>query len=218
MHHHGLLIGPLAGAGLLLLLLPPELALPLSLTLTAGSAAASYALERSLRRVPVTTGREGLLGSPVTVLGPVGSGWQVRHQGEIWSAVSQYELQPGEQARVTGVAGLRLSVIPDDVLGDQARTAHGIRRRIAAERQVIARALARLERRSAHLEQAAGQCETLARSALPHNEPLARQYLLRKHALLAAHARLAAQAATLRTDLAALDQAPAANGGIETTS
>ena len=66
---------------------------------------------QALRRRPVT-GREemvGLVGIVKTALAPSG---QLAVHGEIWEAVSEQPLQPGEQAEVIGVDGLRLSVKP----------------------------------------------------------------------------------------------------------
>ncbi len=66
---------------------------------------------RALRRRPVT-GREemvGLVGIAKTTLAPQG---QLAVHGELWEAISEQPLGPGDQAEVTGVDGLRLRVKP----------------------------------------------------------------------------------------------------------
>lgn len=66
---------------------------------------------RAMRRPPVT-GREemvGLVGIVKTALTPHG---QVAVHGELWEAVSEQPLQPGDEAEVTAVDGLRLHVKP----------------------------------------------------------------------------------------------------------
>lgn len=66
---------------------------------------------RAMRRPPAT-GREGmvgLVGIVRTALTPHG---QVAVHGELWEAVSEQPLQPGDEAEVTGVDGLRLRVKP----------------------------------------------------------------------------------------------------------
>ena len=66
---------------------------------------------KAMRRRPVT-GREemvGLVGIVKTALTPHG---QVAVRGELWEAVSEQPLQPGDQAEVTSVDGLRLHVKP----------------------------------------------------------------------------------------------------------
>jgi membrane-bound serine protease (ClpP class) len=64
-----------------------------------------------MRRRPVT-GREemvGLVGIVKTALGTEG---QLAVHGELWEAVSEQPLSPGDEAEVTGVDGLRLRVKP----------------------------------------------------------------------------------------------------------
>jgi membrane-bound serine protease (ClpP class) len=66
---------------------------------------------KAMRRRPVT-GREemvGLVGIARTALAPQG---QLAVHGELWEAVSEHPLRPGEEAEVTGVDGLRLRVKP----------------------------------------------------------------------------------------------------------
>jgi membrane-bound serine protease (ClpP class) len=66
---------------------------------------------KAMRRRPMT-GREemvGLVGIVKTALAPHG---QFAVHGELWEAVSEQPLQPGDEAEVTGVDGLRLRVKP----------------------------------------------------------------------------------------------------------
>jgi membrane-bound serine protease (ClpP class) len=66
---------------------------------------------KAMRRRPVT-GREemvGLVGVATTALAPRG---QLAVHGELWDAVSEQPLRPGDEAEVTGVDGLRLRVKP----------------------------------------------------------------------------------------------------------
>ncbi|HET7909489.1 MAG TPA: nodulation protein NfeD [Nitrospira sp.] len=65
----------------------------------------------ALRRRPAT-GREemiGLVGVAKTALAPAG---QLAVRGELWEAVSEQPVSPGEQVEVTAVEGLRLRVKP----------------------------------------------------------------------------------------------------------
>jgi membrane-bound serine protease (ClpP class) len=66
---------------------------------------------RAMHRQPMT-GSEGMVGSigvAKTVLAPQG---QLAIHGELWEAVSERPLQPGDQAEVTRVEGLTLFVKP----------------------------------------------------------------------------------------------------------
>ena len=66
---------------------------------------------KAMRRRPMT-GREemvGLVGIVKTALVPQG---QLAVRGELWEAVSDQPLRPGDEAEVTGVDGLRLRVKP----------------------------------------------------------------------------------------------------------
>ena len=65
---------------------------------------------RFLRRYPVTTGAEGLVGERGEVIvrcAPLG---RVRLRGEIWNARSEQPLELGEAVRVEAVDGLTLVV------------------------------------------------------------------------------------------------------------
>jgi membrane protein implicated in regulation of membrane protease activity len=65
---------------------------------------------RFLRRYPVTTGAEGLVGERAEVIvrcAPLG---RVRLRGETWNARSEEPLELGEEVRVEAVDGLTLVV------------------------------------------------------------------------------------------------------------
>lgn len=66
---------------------------------------------RALRRKPMTGLEEmiGLVGEAKTTVAPRG---QIAIHGELWDAVSEVPLQPGDAAEVTRVEGLRLHVKP----------------------------------------------------------------------------------------------------------
>jgi len=65
---------------------------------------------RFLRRYPVTTGAEGLVGERGKVIGRCAPLGRVRLRGEIWNARSEEPLELGEEVRVEAVDGLTLVV------------------------------------------------------------------------------------------------------------
>jgi len=72
---------------------------------------------RAMRRQP-TTGSEGmvgLVGVAKTALTPQG---KILVHGELWDAISEQSLQPGDQVEVTRMEGLRLYVKPVSKKGD----------------------------------------------------------------------------------------------------
>ncbi|MDP9131660.1 MAG: nodulation protein NfeD [Nitrospirota bacterium] len=81
-------------------------------TLAAGLTLFMVGMGMKAMRRPAVTGREemvGMVGIVKTALAPQG---QLAVHGELWEAVSELPLQPGEEAEVTGIEGLRLSVKP----------------------------------------------------------------------------------------------------------
>jgi membrane-bound serine protease (ClpP class) len=70
--------------------------------------AESLALLRWSRRRRAATGVETLVGRMAVVSSPT----QVRVAGELWEAISDVPLVPGENVQVTGVDGLTLRVSP----------------------------------------------------------------------------------------------------------
>lgn len=60
----------------------------------------------------VTTGRKGLVGTRAFALGRLAPSGQVRIGGELWSAVSDSDVEAGSEVVITGVEGLTLRVRP----------------------------------------------------------------------------------------------------------
>ncbi len=198
-HHHVILFLPLLFLAFLLVL-----PLPLAVVLDAVLALGSFLLFRRLAgsvRAPAITGREAMLQADVRVLQRTADGWQVRHQGEVWSALSSEPLCPGGRARIVGFEGLRLLVIPDD--GDGGIEGPG--RELVSARRALTRALARLKAQMAALDSGSRQRELAARAALPEHEEAARAYLQQKQELLASRSHLAEEAARLEQELAHLE-------------
>jgi membrane protein implicated in regulation of membrane protease activity len=184
----------------LFLLLP----LPVAAPLVAFLALASFLLFKQLAgsvRVPAATGREAMLDAEVRVLQQTEDGWQVRHQGEVWSALSSEALCPGGRARIVGFEGLKLLVVADDRDGGIGGPGH----ELSSARLALARALARLKAQMAALDAGSRQRESAARAALPEHEEAARAYLQQKQELLASRARLAEEVARLEQELAHLE-------------
>lgn len=68
-----------------------------------------------MRRRPVTTGTEGMIGATAIVLTPLKPEGRVNYSGENWSAVlvdGETSLDPGSLVRIVAVEGLRLHVVP----------------------------------------------------------------------------------------------------------
>ncbi len=65
-----------------------------------------------LRRQPVRTGSDEMVGSPGKVLDWSGDRGEIRVQGEIWQARAQAPLEPGRAVRVTAMEGMTLVVEP----------------------------------------------------------------------------------------------------------
>jgi membrane-bound serine protease (ClpP class) len=91
--------------------LPLREALPAYAAGLAASAALHAAMRRAMR-LPVRTGREGLIGRGAVVLSWAARGGWVRCGPERWRAVSRggEALRPAERVRVVGVDGLTLVV------------------------------------------------------------------------------------------------------------
>ena len=72
---------------------------------------------RAMRRRPLTgsEGMVGLVGVAKTNLAPQG---KILVRGELWDAISEQPLQPGDHAEVTRIEGLKLYVKPAPPKGD----------------------------------------------------------------------------------------------------
>jgi membrane-bound serine protease (ClpP class) len=65
------------------------------------------------QRLPVTTGKEAMLGQVATVVTRIDpSGGKVFFDGEYWNAVSDSAVEPGQAVRIVGIDGLTLKVQP----------------------------------------------------------------------------------------------------------
>jgi membrane-bound serine protease (ClpP class) len=67
---------------------------------------------------PASTGREGMVGLIGVVKSALTPQGQILVRGELWDAISDQPLQPGEQAEVLGIEGLKLHVCPPRKKGD----------------------------------------------------------------------------------------------------
>jgi len=72
---------------------------------------------RAMRRKP-STGREGMVGLVGIAKTPLTPQGKVLVHGELWEAVSDRPLQPGDEAEVTRMEGLKLYVTPAAKKGD----------------------------------------------------------------------------------------------------
>ncbi|MFQ5932768.1 MAG: NfeD family protein, partial [Nitrospiraceae bacterium] len=72
---------------------------------------------KAMRRRPATgsEGMVGLVGVAKTALAPQG---KLLVHGELWDAISEQPVQPGDQAEITRVDGLKLYVKPVAIKGD----------------------------------------------------------------------------------------------------
>jgi membrane-bound serine protease (ClpP class) len=96
----------------------PGFGLPLAAVAVAG--AASFAIIAGIgmmaaraRGTPVVSGREQLIGSTGVILETGTAQTFARVQGEMWQVQSSIPLAPGERVRVTDMAGLTLTVVPE---------------------------------------------------------------------------------------------------------
>ena len=111
---HLVLLMPLFGLGLFLVL-PLELAIPSYLLVLVATALLFYKVVQAMK-LPVNVGREALVGQEVEVVltidTPSMARYLVRHGGELWSAISEGQLNPGEKARIVSFEGTMPRVEP----------------------------------------------------------------------------------------------------------
>lgn len=120
---HLLLFMPAVGLGLFVIL-PWEGALPGYAILSAVSLFVYYKIIRAMGQ-PVQAGREALLGSTATVVTGRGTLGQVRCGNEVWSAVSEEKLKPGQPVRIVGFKGMKLIVSRGEETGiETSRRSH----------------------------------------------------------------------------------------------
>jgi len=108
--HNALLLLPLLALGLFALF-PWPLALTLYLPILAGSLVAYWKAIQAQREAPAM-GESAMIGERAVVAGGEGQELQVEYKGEIWRAVSQYPLHPGQEVTIDKVEGLTLRVTP----------------------------------------------------------------------------------------------------------
>lgn len=89
--------------------LPFEAALPLYLFLVALSGLIYQTIVKAFR-LPIQTGREGMIGKTGEVVVDLQPEGVVRYQNELWSARSSEQLVKGEKVVIMGVDNLRLIV------------------------------------------------------------------------------------------------------------
>ncbi|MCS6803196.1 MAG: nodulation protein NfeD [Chloroflexota bacterium] len=107
------------GVGLLLMVDSPapylQVSRPAILGVVVGLTAAVLILSwfgARTRRVPVTTGKEALIGATGVVRSPLAPAGMVFVEGELWEAVADTPLEPGARVRVVAIDGLTLKVEP----------------------------------------------------------------------------------------------------------
>lgn len=105
---HVLLLMPIFGLALFLLL-PMPMALPLYLGLAAASGALYYKVAQAMH-VPVVTGPESMLGRRARAVTAINDQGQIRYHGEVWTAVAQEPVGPGEDVIIERVEGMRVHV------------------------------------------------------------------------------------------------------------
>ncbi|TKJ29539.1 MAG: hypothetical protein CEE40_07950 [Chloroflexi bacterium B3_Chlor] len=105
---HALLLMPVIGLALFAFL-PWEMAFPAYAIISVASLFIYYKIMRAMRQ-PVQSGREAIMGAIATVVTPLDPVGQVRYKNELWSAVSEEKLRPGQPVRVVGLQGMKLIV------------------------------------------------------------------------------------------------------------
>lgn len=105
---HLMLLMPIGGL-ILFLALPWQIALPTYLIVSAISLFIYYQIVRAMAR-PVQAGPEALVGATATVITGGDRLGQVQHGNELWSAVSEEKLAPGEGVTIVGFQGMKVIV------------------------------------------------------------------------------------------------------------
>ncbi len=108
--HHLFLLLTLVGLSLFLFL-PWPLALAACVPLVILSFV-GYSIGSQAGHRPVVTGKKAMLGDEAVVLAVSDGKTEVAYQGEIWRAVSSWELHQGDRVIILEVDGLTLTVAP----------------------------------------------------------------------------------------------------------
>jgi len=94
-------------------LLPLDVAAPLAAVSVILGMSGLYLLQRRLRRVPVCTGREGMIGALVPAISRIDRDGEIRYGSEIWRARTiGAAVGNGDTVRILRVEGLRAIVAP----------------------------------------------------------------------------------------------------------
>ena len=110
--HHLILLLPLFGV-VVFWLMPLKIAVPSYAGILLVSGLMYWAILRAMKKIP-TTGVSGLVGAKARVVSELHSSneaqYLVETDGELWSANSPDILKPGDDVKITGVEGIKLTV------------------------------------------------------------------------------------------------------------
>ena len=109
---HLLLVLPLLGLGVFWFE-PFDVALPAYLVILAISLWFYVYVMRAMHR-PAQIGAEQIVNGIGEVVSAEGTQLRVRLDSEMWSAIAEVSLQPGDRVRIIGLDGLTLHVAPVD--------------------------------------------------------------------------------------------------------
>jgi membrane protein implicated in regulation of membrane protease activity len=105
---HFMLFMPVGGL-VLFVILPWQIALPTYSVISAISLLIYYEMMKAMGQ-PVRVGREALLGANARVVTGGERLGQVRRGNELWGAVSEEKLTPGEWVTIVGFQGMKVLV------------------------------------------------------------------------------------------------------------
>ncbi len=105
---HLLLLMPILGLGVFLVL-PLPVALPTYLALAAASGALYFKVAEAMH-MPVATGPQGMVGQRARAVTAINDRGQIRYRGEVWTAVAQEPVQPGDEVIIERVEGMQVHV------------------------------------------------------------------------------------------------------------
>ncbi len=111
MHHHLALVGLVALALLALFLLPWQVSVPAAILLATVGVVAELQVARAQRR-PLVTGPGSMVGERAVVRSGAGTEIEVYYRGELWRALSDQPLRPGDVVIIQCIERLTLHVTP----------------------------------------------------------------------------------------------------------
>jgi membrane protein implicated in regulation of membrane protease activity len=119
---HFMLFMPVGGL-VLFVIVPWQIALPTYSVVSATSLLIYYKVMKAMEQ-PVRVGREALLGANArVVIGGERLG-QVRHGNELWGALSEEKLSPGEWVTIVGFRGMKVLVTSAEGAEIQGKALH----------------------------------------------------------------------------------------------